>query len=60
LVGNMVDTQYITHVEAAPEGDAFYPNDAWKGWGAEELRTHDADDKHDHSYVIKRYERPSE
>ena len=56
----MVDTQYITHVEAAPEGDAFYPNDAWKGWGAEELRTHDADDKHDHSYVIKRYERPSE
>lgn len=59
LVGNMVDTQYITHVDASPEGDAFYPDDAWTGWTAEELRTHEVDEKHDHAYVIKRYERPT-
>ena len=53
----MVDTQYITHVDAAPEGDAFYPEHAWSHWEAEELASQEADDKHDHAFVIKRYDR---
>ena len=57
LLGNMVDTQYITHVDAAPEGDAFYPEQAWDGWEVEELTSHEADDKHDHAFVVKRYDR---
>ena len=57
LLGNMVDTQYITHVDTAPEGDAFYPEQAWDGWEVEELTSHEADDKHDHAFVIKRYDR---
>ena len=41
------------------KGMRFYPDDAWAGWSAEELRAHEADEKHDHAYVIKRYERPT-
>ena len=59
LMGNMVDTQYITHVDAEPEGDAFYPEAAWKDWGEEELSSHEVDEKHDHAFVIKRYHRPA-
>ena len=36
------------------------PTDAWKGWSAEAIAEGVQDDKHDHAYVIKRYERPSE
>ena len=58
LLGNMVDTQYITHVDAEPEGDAFYPEKAWEGWTSEELAVQQADDKHAHACTIKLHHRP--
>ena len=55
----MVDHQFITHVHANPEGDAFYPSGAWEGWTGHELRAHEMDDRHDHAFVIVRYDRPT-
>lgn len=60
LDGGMVDTQYITHVHAEPEGDAHYPTAAWRGWTGQELGRNDGDNRHDHPFVIMRYDRPKE
>ena len=53
-----VDAQYITHVDASPDGDAFYPLDGWKGWTEEELAVHEGDDTHDHAFRIVKYLKP--
>lgn len=60
LDAGMVDTQYITHVDAEPEGDAHYPIDAWLGWERQELNRHSGDERHDHAFIIARYDRPEE
>jgi dihydrofolate reductase len=60
LDDGLVDTQYITHVDAEPEGDAHYPLRAWHGWAGQELARHGADARHDHAFVVARYDRPEE
>jgi len=57
LKEGLVDTQYITHVKASPEGDAFYPSGAWDGWPSNELHEQSADERHDHSFRIVQYNR---
>jgi dihydrofolate reductase len=57
LKEGLVDTQYITHVEASPEGDAFYPSGAWDGWPSHELHEQPADERHDHGFRIVQYNR---
>ena len=57
LKEGIVDTQYITHVEASPEGDAFYPSDAWEGWPFRGLHEQAKDERHDHSFRIVQYNR---
>ena len=54
----VVDHQFITHVDASPEGDAFYPLGAWEGWTRHELRAHEMDDRNDHAFAMMRYDRP--
>ena len=57
LKEGLVDTQYITHVEASPEGDAFYPAGAWDGWSALGLHEQAMDERHDHGFRIVQYNR---
>ena len=57
LKEGLVDTQYITHVEARPDGDAFYPSGAWDGWSSHELHEQSADERHDHGFRIVQYNR---
>lgn len=58
LEAGWVDAQYITHVDASPDGDAFYPLDGWEGWTEVELAVHEADDKHDHAFRIVKHVKP--
>ena len=60
LDDGLVDTQYITHVHAEPDGDAHYPTEAWRGWTSQELGRHSGDERHDHAFIITRYDRPEE
>ena len=54
----MVDVQYITHVDADPEGDTHYPMDAWQGWSAEPIAEGVQDDRHDYAYQIVKHTKP--
>ena len=60
LDAGLVDTQYVTHVHAEPDGDAHYPTEAWLGWTRHELDRHSGDERHDHAFTITRYDRPEE
>jgi len=60
LASGQVDTQYITHVHAEPEGDTHYPLEGWHGWVGEELGRGSADAHHEHAYIIMRYDRPAD
>ena len=60
LDAGLVDTQYVTHVHAEPDGDAHYPMEAWRGWTRQELDRHNGDERHDHAFTITRYDRPEE
>jgi dihydrofolate reductase len=51
------DRLYLTLVDAAPEGDTFMPEFALTDWQLTSSETHDADDKHAHSYRFNLYER---
>ena len=58
LDSGVVDVQYITHVEASPDGDTHYPLDGWKGWRGEVLGQGQPDENHDHAYRIMKYVKP--
>lgn len=58
LALGVVDVQYITHVDAEPEGDTHYPVDAWQGWSAEAIAEGVQDDRHDHAYRIVKHIKP--
>ena len=58
LEAGWVDAQYITHVDASPDGDALYPLDGWKGWTEEELAVHEGDNTHDHAFRIVKHLKP--
>jgi dihydrofolate reductase len=58
LASGQVDTQYITHVHAHPEGDTHYPVEGWQGWDGTEIGRGSQDENHEHAYVIMKYSRP--
>ena len=40
---NLVDEMYITHVDASPEADVFFPEVDYSKWKGEEMSTHQKD-----------------
>lgn len=54
---DVVDTMYITHVNAEPDADVFFPEVSYAAWKAEEISTHPKDDRHAHDFRIVRYSR---
>lgn len=57
LEAGMVDRMYLTHVEAAPEGDTFFHVTPGEGWSCTELFVHRGDERHAHPFRICRYDR---
>ena len=52
-----VERLYLTEVDAAPEGDAFFPALASDGWQELSREHHAADDRNDHAFDIVMLER---
>ena len=48
---------YITRVDAAPEGDAFFPEIDPKEWKLVSKKDHEADAKHKYNYSFQTWER---
>lgn len=48
---------YLTHVHARVEGDAYFPSFNADDWRVIEEENHPADEKHAHSFTIRRYQR---
>ena len=57
LDAGVVDTMYITHVHGEPDGDAFFPEFDSTQWTLTVLDDHPADDCHEFSFTICKYER---
>ena len=57
LDARVVDTMYITHVHGEPDGDAFFPEFDSTQWTLTVLDDHPADDRHEFSFTICKYER---
>lgn len=54
----LVDTAYVTHVDAEPDGDTHFPLGAFdQGWQAQEIAAHPADDRNEHAFRIVKYTR---
>ena len=52
-----VDTIFMTEVDAAPDGDVFFPDLQTEQWSSETLETYPAGNGNDHSFSIVRMER---
>ncbi|MEL7128029.1 MAG: dihydrofolate reductase [Pseudomonadota bacterium] len=50
----LIDRLYVTEVDAAPEGDAYFPDIDDNRWEETWRREHSADPKNDHDFVIRR------
>lgn len=46
------DRLYITHVDARPEGETFFPDFDAGQWDREQILSHDQDDVHNFSFEI--------
>lgn len=58
LSAGLVDTAYVTHVDAEPSGDTHFPLGAFdQGWQSEEIAAHPADDRNEHAFRIVKYTR---
>ena len=57
LDARVVDTMYITHVHGEPDGDAFFPEFDSTQWTLTVLDHHPADDRHEFSFTICKYDR---
>ena len=53
------DTIFMTEVDAAPEGDVFFPELGADSWHSETLETHTAGEGNDHDFSIVRMDRVS-
>lgn len=47
------DRMYITEVDAAPKGDAFFPAFDESEWSEQSAVAHSADDDNDHAFVMR-------
>jgi len=57
LEADLVDRMYLTHVEATPEGDTFFPLWSPEGWSCAEVQVHEGDERHAHPFRICMYDR---
>jgi len=57
LNADLVERMYLTHVEAAPEGDTHFPLWSPEGWSCTEVLVHPGDARHAHPFRICRYDR---
>lgn len=55
----LLDKLYLTEVEAEPEGTVFFPELDLTQWELISSESHPADEKNDHPYTFKVYERIS-
>lgn len=53
----LLDRIYLTEVDAKPEGDVFFPDFDKTQWNLLSSEAHPADEKNDHAYTFKVYER---
>jgi dihydrofolate reductase len=53
----LLDRIYLTEVDAEPEGDVFFPEFDLDKWMLISSEAHPADEKNDHDYTFKVYER---
>lgn len=53
------DRLYLTMVEAAPEGDAFFPEVEWRDWREVQAEFHPADSRHQYAFWFRTYDRIS-
>jgi len=51
------DRIYLTEVDAAPEGDAYFPDFDPQGWQVRELTRAEVGEGNDHAYKILQYDR---
>ncbi len=52
-----LDRLYLTEVDAEPEGDVFFPEIDLSEWNLISSESHPADEKNEHPFTIKLYER---
>ncbi len=52
-----VNRIYVTHIEASPVGDAYFPHIDWREWLAEELGSQAADESHEFRCRFMMYQR---
>lgn len=50
---------YVTHVDAAPQGDTFFPEINWDDWRVLQRQHYPADQKNVYAFDIALYERAS-
>lgn len=55
LEKDWIDIMYITQVNAAPEGDTFFPKFAEEKWYKEILATQEKDERNEFDFVIVKY-----
>lgn len=57
---NCVDEMYITHVEKYYAAETFFPEIDLKNWEMKILAQHDADEKHEAAFTLKKYTKKPE
>lgn len=55
----LLDKLYLTEVEAEPKGTVYFPELDFTQWNLISSESHPADEKNDHPYIFKVYERVS-
>ena len=55
LENNWIDVMYITHVNAQPDGDTFFPALYLENWNTEIIATGDKDERNEFDFVIVKY-----
>lgn len=54
---DIIDRLYITEVDAAPEGDVFFPEVDYKAWDLTWSEAHSKGERDDYDFIFKLYER---
>lgn len=58
LKDNLIDKMYITHIDKAFHGDAFFPDIDYNQWKIISEEHHSKDEKHEADFVIRTYATP--
>lgn len=55
LESNRIDEMYITYIDKEYGADTFFPNFDTNQWESKEILSQEIDEKHEASFVIKKY-----